>query len=269
LREFFEVWGGSPDLQLPGVWFHWVNTAMMLSAWRKVGFAGGRIDKSLIDRTHFIDRVDISESPSPSKGTRLASRSIEDVVRTPDGMRSGSLAATQAKLKALMEHAEEQKTEFAASMIEEWDPETVPFLMQPKKVEQNKRDRSQVDMEVYEGGDCSLRNINDKFKDKRSKKKDKADGVAERKEARAELKSAAQQEADDVLALWALCGERCACGEDPCPMAGMQHCATCQAVKKHACKVRACVQARKDSAPRRLTFNPEVQGAQVPAAIME
>ena len=58
LKEFFEIWGGSPDLQLPGVWFHWTNTAMLLSAWRKVGFAGGHIDSSLIDRTSALHRQD-------------------------------------------------------------------------------------------------------------------------------------------------------------------------------------------------------------------
>ena len=67
---------------------------MMLSAWRKVGFAGGRIDKSLIDRTHFIDRVAVG---SPSSSTRAATQmAIDDVVKTPAGMRSGSLAAMKA-----------------------------------------------------------------------------------------------------------------------------------------------------------------------------
>ena len=103
LKEFFEIWGGSPDLQLPGVWFHWTNTAMLLSAWRKVGFAGGRIDSSLIDRTHFIDKIAVG---SPSSATRSATRkAVDDVVATPAGMRRGSLAAMTAKFEAAEAHA--------------------------------------------------------------------------------------------------------------------------------------------------------------------
>ena len=121
LPEFFEIWGGSPRLQLPGVWFYWANTAMLLSAWRKVGFAGGRIDASLIDRTHFIDRVAVG---SPSSATRAATKKVDEVVQTPNGMRRGSLAAITAKFQALAEHARELETVVSAGYV---DPETAVF----------------------------------------------------------------------------------------------------------------------------------------------
>ncbi len=56
LPEFFEIVGGCKDLGLQGMWFTWVDRAMLVAAWRKVGFMGCSLDPTQIDRTHFIDK---------------------------------------------------------------------------------------------------------------------------------------------------------------------------------------------------------------------
>ena len=143
LAEFFEIWGGSPSLKLPGVWFHWVNTAMMLAAWRKVGFAGGRIDASQIDRTHFIDRITLA---SPSSSTRaMSTQRVDEVVKTPPGARGKSLAGMTAKFDAVKTHALSLEAQIEKLESAQMLPDEVPFLMRPKEIDQReKRDRSQV-----------------------------------------------------------------------------------------------------------------------------
>ena len=37
VAEFLEIWGGCRDLKLQGCWFTWVNSQMVVSAYRKVG----------------------------------------------------------------------------------------------------------------------------------------------------------------------------------------------------------------------------------------
>ena len=257
LAEFFEIWGGSPSLQLPGVWFHWVNTAMMLAAWRKVGFAGGRIDASQIDRTHFIDRIDVG---SPSKGTRATTASVEEVVKTPPGMRSGSLAATQAKLEASMSYILEQQKEIEEILKCGFDPKIVPFLMKPKELEEKKkRDRSQVDMTLFEGGSASLRNVRKTVDEKRKGAAEKLAAVEGRKEERAGKKSEVDAATVKLIADFERCQSACTCGMNPCPMASMKPCATCKAagrpwIKPRVCVVRECVAARKEPALLALTY---------------
>lgn len=140
---------------------------MMLAAWRKVGFAGGRIDAALIDRTHFIDRIEVG---SPSSATRSSTTAkVDDVVKTPEGMRGGSLAGMEAKFAAVTEYARTLETQVEALKEAPFDPEDVPFLMKPKELkEKKKRDRSQIDMSVYEGGSASLRNLRRAFEAKRA-----------------------------------------------------------------------------------------------------
>ena len=238
LPEFFEIWGGSPDLQLPGVWFHWVNTAMMLAAWRKVGFAGGRIDPAQIDRTHFIDRVDVG---SPSKATRSITLTIDEVVKTPPGMRRGSLAAVQAKLDATVDAFMAQQEVITAFTTAGFDPAVVPFLMQPKELAQKKkRDRSQADMSLYEGGSASLRNVRATCDAKRTEAAAKVAAVEERKEERASKQSEAVAAAAKLISDFELCAQGCACGQSPCPMQGMKACGSCRAAGRPWLKPRVC-----------------------------
>ena len=269
VTEFFEIWGGSPSLQLPGVWFHWVNTAMMLAAWRKVGFAGGRIDTSLIEREHFIDRVQISPNV-----TRAITKKIDDVVQTPPGMRTGSLAAVAAKLEAAVAHASLQEKTIEELESAPFDPETVPFLMKPKALtEKKKRDRSQADMSLYEGGSASLRNVRKTCEAKRDLAKEKAASVAERKEERAGKKSEAAAAAEQVVADFERCAKGCSCGQSPCPMAGMKACGSCKAagrpwIKPRVCVVRECVAARKGPALLALTYTGAPAPVSSPARLM-
>ena len=182
MAEFFEIWGGSPSLQLPGVWFSWVNTAMILAAWRRVGFAGGRIDAALIDRTHFIDRIELG---SPSGSTRLSiTKKVDEVVKTPEGVRGKSLAGMQAKFDAVADHARMLESKVDELEGAQLDPETIPFLMKPKElVRKEKRDRSQVDMSIFEGGSASLRNVRVTVGAKRAAVAEKAAAVEGRKDA--------------------------------------------------------------------------------------
>ena len=268
LAEFFEIWGGSPSLQLPGVWFHWTNTAMLLSAWRKVGFAGGRINPELIDRTHFIDRIAVS---SPSSATRSATKkAVDEVVRTPEGMRRGSLAAMTAKFEAAEKHARALEAVVATGYV---DPMTVPFLMKPKELnDKKKRDRSQADMSKYEGGSASLRNVRKTCDAKRAEVEEKAAGVEAHKEGRVVAAEAAAAVAAKLISDFELCAQACACGQSPCPMEGMKACGSCRAagrpwLKSRVCVVRECVAARKGPALLALTLvGATTPGAPTPLA---
>ena len=268
MAEFFEIWGGSPRLQLPGVWFHWVNTAMMLAAWRKVGFAGGRIDPTLIDRTHFIDRIDVG---SPSKATRSIMKAIEEVVKTPPGMRSGSLAAMAAKFEAAVAHSQELRDALEAANACGFDPETVPFLMKPKELAAKaKRDRSQVDMSIYEGGSASLRNVRKSLDAKREAQADAAAAVEGRKAARAGKQAVVSAAAEQLVADYERCALRCTCGQKPCPVADMSACLICKAagrlwIKSRACMVRECVAARKGAGTLLLTHKAGTSDDSSPA----
>jgi hypothetical protein len=232
---------------------------MMLAAWRKVGFAGGRIDPALIDRTHFIDRIDLGCS-SPSSGTRTAAKSVDAVVKTPPGARSGSLVALQAKLSAALELLMEQESAISALEAAPFDPEKVPFLMKPKSLEaKKKRDRSQADMSLYEGGSASLRNVRKTCDQKRAAAEEKAAGIEARKEERAGKQSEAVAAAKQLIADYELCAQACACGLSPCPMEGLKACDCCRAagwpwLKPRVCVVRECVAARKGPALLALTL---------------
>lgn len=69
-----------------------------------------------------------------------------------------------------------------------------------------------------------------------------------------------------------LCAEACVCGMEPCPVAGMKRCATCQAagrpsIKPGLCKVRECVAARKGPVPLALTYVAPTPVPLVPLAL--
>jgi hypothetical protein len=220
-----------------------------------VGFAGGRIDPTLVDRTHFIDRIAVG---SPSGGTRsVTTKAVDDVVRTPDGMRKGSLAAMTAKFEAVAAHARSLEAVVAKGYV---DPETVPFLMKPKELDPaTKRDRSQADMAMYGGGSASLRNVRKTCETKRARVQGKTDAIAARKEDAAGKQSAVVAAAAKLIADFELCAQACACGQTPCPMQGMKTCGSCRAagrlwIKPRMCVVRECVEARKGPALLALTL---------------
>ena len=256
ISRIFEIWGGSPSLMLPGVWFSWVNTSMMLAALRRVGFAGGRIGKSLIDRTHFIDRVEVAGPSSPSDGTRARAmaRSVDEVVITPPGMRGRSAKALAAKLDALTSYAKTLESAVKTATMAPFDPSLIPGLVTANNLDLKKRKGEQVNMEVYEGGSCSLRNINTQFKEKRAKVQEKADGVEARKTVRVEKKTAAEESAAKLIGDFERCrGEvaGCVCGVSPCPVASLKRCGTCHARQAWPMQgARVCCSAQSPSNAR-------------------
>ena len=234
---------------------------MMLAAWRKVGFAGGRIDASLIDRTHFIDRIDVG---SPSSSTRACvMQKVDEVVKTPPGARGKSLAGMTAKFDAVAAHARTLETKIEELEAAGFDPESVPFLMKPKEIiQKEKRDRSQVDMSIFEGGSASLRNVRGTVGAKRQAVAEKVAAVEGRKEAAVAKAAAGVDAAAKLLADFDLCASSCKCGLRPCPMEGMKCCATCRSagrpcIKPRQCVVRECVAIRKGPQPLQLTFVPD------------
>ena len=42
--ELIKVLGGDATLGLPGMWFFWANPYDIITAWRKVGIAGNKLD---------------------------------------------------------------------------------------------------------------------------------------------------------------------------------------------------------------------------------
>ena len=234
---------------------------MMLAAWRKVGFAGGRIDASLIDRTHFIDRIDVG---SPSSSTRACvMQKVDEVVKTPPGARGKSLAGMTAKCDAVAAHARTLETKIEELEAAGFDPESVPFLMKPKEIiQKEKRDRSHVDMSIFEGGSASLRNVRGTVGAKRQAVAEKVAAVEGRKEAAVAKAAAGVDAAAKLLADFDLCASSCKCGLRPCPMEGMKCCATCRSagrpcIKPRQCVVRECVAIRKGPQPLQLTFVPD------------
>ena len=175
-----------------------------------------------------------------------------------------------AKYEAAEKHARALEAVVAAGYV---DPETVPFLMKPKDLnDKKKRDRSQADMSLYEGGSASLRNVRKTCDAKRAAVGEKAAAVEARKEERAGKQSDAVAAAEKLLADYELCAQACACGQSPCPMAAMKACGICRAagrpwLKPRVCVVRECVAARKGPALLALTLvGAPTPGAPTPIA---
>lgn len=68
-------------------------------------------------------------------------------------MFDSSKSSRAAKFEAAVAHSQELRDALEAANACGFDPEKVPFLMKPKELAAKaKRDRSQVDMSIYEGG---------------------------------------------------------------------------------------------------------------------
>ena len=112
---------------------------------------------------------------------------------------------------SLLEHAYRQEEEIKALKVLPFNPELVPFLMTPNAAPTSKqKDRSEVDMSIFEGGDASLRNLRTVFTDKRQKVADKKDAVKERKEEREAAKVDKAATHDKASDAFALCDGLCA-----------------------------------------------------------
>ena len=136
--EFLEILGGCLDLNLAGIWFSWVSRTTIVGAWRKVGVLSRTTDGSQINRKGFVDRV-VEEreadtaaalpAPSPGRQTRLK-RSLAELTKTPPGVRSGSAAAADAKIKALSEQVLLLQEENKRVEALPFDPAKVPGLLE-------------------------------------------------------------------------------------------------------------------------------------------
>jgi hypothetical protein len=174
-------------------------------------------------------------------------------------LRGSSLAAITAKFEAAVEHAMGLEAALEEAHSCGFDPKTVPFLMKPKELVVKKRDRSQVDMTLYEGGSASLRNVRKSCDSKRAAAATKAAEVEGRKEGRAAAQAEATAAAEQLIADFERCANGCACGLSPCPMEGLKACDCCRAagrpwIKPRVCVVRECVAARKGPQVLALTF---------------
>ena len=71
-------------------------------------------------------------------------------------------------------------------------------------------------------------------------------------------KRARDEEAEELLAVWVLCKDGCACGlKDLCPGKGLKRCEHCGDIKKTVCRKAVCV---AKAAPLQLTYVPTVEG---------
>ena len=208
-----------------------------------------------IDRSGFIDRVaeiepEPAQSPLPS---------IEAAAKTPDGMRSGSLAAANAKLAAVTALAQKLWTRLAAAEAAPPDPAKVPGLMAPKTAEQVKRTRDKTRCEESSCGSAYLRDLHGgAVAKKRKRTAEETEAAAKRAELAARKAAVAAEAAGREFALWRHVahegppapGDTCACAEQPCAMAKMVRCGACFDIKRGVCRKAAC----QPVAPLALTY---------------
>uniref|UniRef100_A0A6S9VEY7 Uncharacterized protein n=1 Tax=Chrysotila carterae TaxID=13221 RepID=A0A6S9VEY7_CHRCT len=91
---------------MEGTWFSWCSPQIVICACYAVGFLGDRLDPSQIYRSQFVDRyVDVEPCEVGSEVQIEAEpEELEEVVKTPPEMRSGSNEALQAKLALAIAH---------------------------------------------------------------------------------------------------------------------------------------------------------------------
>ena len=256
--EFVKVLGGDADLGLPGVWFSWATPFCIVTAWRKVGIAGNVLAPELIDRSEFIDQPPAAaaapaaaspgSSGSPARATR---KRAADLVKTPEGMVSGSLESEKAKVARLLEHAQELEKELEAP----FDPTAAGILVPDIVTRPDKPGGRTGRKRLHDlHGSCTMRGLGEEAQRRRLEDEAALAVAAEKKRLATEKKEAERLAAEQRIAAFELCEAACACGVVPCPWAGWKRCPTC-GPKSSLCKVRACVAARK---PQLLGYNPAV-----------
>ena len=258
IPEFLEVLGGCKALGLEGIWFSWCSKRDIIAAWRHVGIIANRLDPSQIDRSNFIDRV-IAEEEAATSPTRRETRqqtngrspdphatprSIEEAVKTPDGMRSNDVEALKVKVARLTKLARSQEKAG-------FDPTVVPGVLEPNVAPVKKRQRDRSRASQSEGGSARLRNLHGETVEKREAAEKKQDEVQQRKEAQQEKRELAAEAERVLRAAFELCQRGCVCGEQPCKVQGYKQCEVCKEVKRRVCTKRACVAARQ---PLMLTY---------------
>ena len=262
--EFLEIWGGCRDLNLQGAWFTWCSSQMIVSAFRKVGVLSGRLDASQVCRDSFKDRMpgDGPAHPAPEQATPAAAEpsspsqtTVEAVSKTPEGMRSGSLAALKAQLAAARAHAQ-------ALESNKFDPKNYPELVKPKETLAKKRARS--GRRLNSGcGSATLAELLDQKEEVIAEEATAAAAVEARKAAWAARADEATAAAAALQSAWEKCGKGCICGlAEACPIKGLKRCSTCGDIKSRVCIKKPCVAARR---PLLITFVPPATAPALPA----
>jgi hypothetical protein len=202
--------------------------------WRAVGFLQGRLDPTKIDRTNFYDRTPAA-APEPEPE---ACEPPE--VKTPAGMRSGSLAAAQAKLELSM-----ARTAFFEAEARRCDLSKVPGLLEARQPSKVKPTRSGTRLDESEGGDVSLRGLGVKADQKRKAGEAEENRLKAVREDRAEKRAKLAADAAALDADFERClaqrdaSGACQCGPG-CAMAKMVRCPSCKAIKKGRCRAGKC-----------------------------
>jgi len=251
--EFLKVVGGDATLGLPGMWFSWADPYDILTAWRRVGVSGGKLVPEMIDRTEFIDQPSTSSAAVAAAPSPVTRKAAAEAAATPEGMRSGSLAAERAKVAALRAALEQAEAELNAPFDPTAAGVLVPDVVQrPDKKQESKRKRLSS---LH--GSVTMRGLAGEAGKRKAEEQAAAEGVQQRKRAREEKRAAEAQAAVEREAAFSRCEAACSCGVSPCPWEGWIRCPTC-GPKKGLCRVRACSAAR---APLLLGHVPMEQGA--------
>lgn len=244
LKEFLAILGGDDDLGLPGMWFTWADPFDIVTAFRKVGIAGRKLVPELIDRTDFLP-----EAPSSAEGSPEPKKRARDVAKTPEGMVSGSVESERAKVKSLLEYAEQLEKQLDAP----FDPEAAGLLA-PERIPDRKRKDGKKRSRLSDmSGSVTLRNVLGEKRARDEEDQAAADAAKAKRAAIAAKKDAVAREQAEKIRGFEACEKRCTCGRrsQVCPYAKWVRCPTC-GPKPGVCKARACVAARK---PLLLTYN--------------
>jgi hypothetical protein len=277
LIECLKVLAGDAELGLPGMWFSWADPFDIVTAWRKVGIAGNVLAPELIDRSEFIDQPPAAPTPPAAPAVaaeggateagategwatpRVNRKRAADLVKTPEGMVSGSLESERAKVSRLLAYAQGLEAEQDAP----FDPAAAGLLV-PTAVTRPERQQPAGGRKRLSDlhGSVTMRNVGGEAQKRRLEAEEAAAAVAERKRQREAKKAADEREVAERNAAFARCEGGCMCGVVPCPWAKWKRCMVC-GPKLGLCKARACVAARK---PLLLGYNPNAEaqsGAEV------
>jgi hypothetical protein len=219
------------------MWFRWANPFDIITAFRKVGITGNKLRPDLIDQSEFL--IDATEPAEAGPSSPLRSVTVEDAAATPPGMVSGTPEALQAQLQRVTELAEYLQEKVKAG----YDP-VAAGLLQPERIKPPER-RGTHSRLSDKPGSFTLRNM---AGDKREREEDAERHRAEVEQRKQAMASRMQQQraaAAEQLQLFEACESACVCGIDPCPFLRWRRCPQC-GPKPSVCKVRACVQKRRE-----------------------
>jgi hypothetical protein len=167
-----------------GLWFSWFDPFDIVTAWRKVGLAGNRLDPDLICRDNCIDR-DLSGTVEAAPVS--APSMFDEFVRMPEDMRGTTrVARLEKKLELAREDAEQRDGEHRLEKRRRIsEPESYGLLPVPQhQVQPPAVDYARLDCA---NGSMSLRDMHklhtelqDSARAAEAERQRKADGTGER-----------------------------------------------------------------------------------------